>query len=106
MVIIFLNLNGNIGVNYDVIDRLVDFCQTHPKTVLDCIEIIIKFEVQREHHLLFANKFKKIFEAITKLDNSELNNKIIEITNFLGSHNIHDFRSLLQDSLYQEHKSN
>lgn len=88
-------LDGNIGVNYDIIDKLGEYAEDYPIITIECLEMIIKTKIEIEGYLLYEDKFKVVLEKIIKGINEEAKKKAENIINYLGSKDIHDFRYLL-----------
>ncbi len=88
-------LDGNIGVHYDTIDKLIEFAEDYPIITIECLEMIIKTKIEIEGYLLYVDKLKVILEKIIRNDNEEAKIKAENIINYLGSKDIHDFRYLL-----------
>ena len=91
-------LNGDIDVHYDVLDKLLDFTEIFPLKVLDCLELIIKYKVKADNLLLFQEKYRVIFEKILRLKNQDVENRIKNVINYLGSRNIHILKDLLNSN--------
>jgi len=87
-------LNDSFNESYFIPEILENFVVRYPVQVIECLEIIIKKEI-REDFLLSENRYKIILKVLINSENEEVNQKAVNLINFLLRMNLHDFKDLL-----------
>jgi len=77
--------------------ELQDYAKAFPFEVIECLSLVLKYEV-KDDYILFEEKYKQILQELINLDNQELTEKVHVLVDFLVRRNLHNFRDLFVNS--------
>jgi len=79
----------------EALNILLDYTNSFPIKVAECLEIIIKTEKKYDGIIISNKNYRKVIEAILGSGNEQAIEKISDLINYLGRHGDLSFRDLL-----------
>jgi len=89
--------SGSVDVFYDVLDTLLGYVEDFSLGVMNCVDKIIKYDIEFNQYLLYVDRYKNILREIFKSNNQDAIIKAQDLINYLSLRDFNYFGDLLSD---------
>jgi len=89
--------SGSVDVFYDVLDTLLGYVEDFTLGVMNCVDKIIKYDIEFNQYLLYVDRYKSILREIFKSNNREAIFKAKDLIDYLSLRDFNYFGDLLRD---------